>query len=118
MLHGGHSVRCALRLNPDAAEAPGNSRDVVVVVGSQLHLDQPPRRGFHDPQLPAAVEGAEPAIVFGGEAELGVIGDRFRDVGHADRDRTESVKSHIVLPSCDVAAAATKRCLSSPIPSA
>ena len=81
-----HRSRLGVR-QVQAGQVRGHAVQVVRVVDADPHFDQAPGRRVHDPQLPAGVAGAEPAVFLGGEAEVGVVGGGLLDVGHAHGDR-------------------------------
>ena len=68
-----------------------NTSDVIFVVGTEFHLDKPTRGRMNDTQLPTAIEGPEPAIAVGRQAEIGVVVLRFIDIRYRDRDGGETV---------------------------
>jgi uncharacterized protein len=71
----------------DAGQAGRGAGQVVRVVDAHAHGDQPPGRCGDDPQLPAEVGAAEPAVCPRSQAEIGVVTGGLLDVRHADRDR-------------------------------
>src|ERR1022692_2138391 len=52
-----------------------------------------------DAQLTAAVTRPQPAVPFGGQTELLIVGGGLRDVWHAHRDGGQAVQSHRTLLS-------------------
>jgi hypothetical protein len=68
-------------------QASRGAGQVIRVVGTDPQLDQVPNGRRQQPQLPAGVGGAEPAVRLGGEPEVGVVGGGFGDVRHPDGDR-------------------------------
>jgi DNA-binding FrmR family transcriptional regulator len=59
------------RAHAEGGQAGRGAGQVVRVVGADPQLEQPPDRCRRQPQLPAGVGGAEPAVVSRGEPEVG-----------------------------------------------
>ena len=79
-------VWSASGLNPEAMQRVSDTGEVVAVVRADVHLHQPAHRRVHDPQLPAPVARAEPAVLLRAQAEVGVVRRGLGDVGNADGD--------------------------------
>ena len=90
-LHSPDPLRLPLGVDSNAVEAGCNSPDIVIIVGSKFHFDQPTCRCANDAQLPTAVASCEPSVRVGRKAKVGVVRACLGDVGYRDRDCGEAV---------------------------
>src|SRR5713101_814681 len=67
-------------LDPEATKPVADPGDVVGVVRTDIDLHQSSHWRVHDPQLPASVAGAKPAVALRAKPERGVVRGGFGDV--------------------------------------
>jgi 3-methylfumaryl-CoA hydratase len=97
-LHRADPVRLAVHVDAEPLQSRRGAGQVVGVVHADVQVDQAPGERGHYAELAPAVAGAEPAALFGGEPELGVVGGGLGDVRHAHGDGRQAVQSHSGLP--------------------
>src|ERR1017187_1331867 len=98
-LYRADALRLAVHVDAHPAQVSRSAAEIIGVVDADVHVDQAPGGRRDDAQLTAAVTRPQPAVPFGGQTELLIVGGGLRDVWHAHRDGGQAVQSHRTLLS-------------------